>query len=350
MSPPSSPPLSAKRPKQELDEQTEQQQEQQQGNNRSSKRQNSSMLDYFISSNRVNFRALAAETIALLPNVLSAVPHVSTRAYTYDPNNLPRLRSQHCPRIATSIQVKVVNEDTLDAAINVGNCARYMTIKDKQPVCILNMANAYTPGGGFRNGAMAQEEAICYRSSLYFTLKNRYYPLHEFGGLFSPNVLVFRNNDTRRTVMDLTRPDKLPIVCAVSVAAINSPNTIKEEVKREAPEAAENGLSTVVVNERYADFRDREKTKEKMRVILRIAAYNRCRRLVLGAFGCGAFRNPNREVARCWAEVLRETEFRGGWWETIVFAVYDPHTTEDEIDPESNYGVFREILDGMTIS
>ncbi|KAI5305013.1 hypothetical protein KEM56_005492 [Ascosphaera pollenicola] len=351
MEPLSVPPHPAKRLKQdEQDEQDSQEQPQPERSTVQPRQKSATMLDFFMSSNRVNLRALAAETLALLPKILSTVPHISTRSYTYDPTNLPRLHPGNCPGFP-SVEAKVVNEDTVDAAINVGNCSRYITVRDKQPVCVLNMANAYTPGGGFRNGAMAQEEAICYRSSLYYTLKQRFYPLHEFGGLFSPTVLVFRHSDQRRTVMNLSRPERLPVICAISVAAICCPKTISEEVQvpAESTEGGEAGVKTVI-SEKYASDGDRENMKERMRVILRIAAYNRCRRLVLGAFGCGAFHNPNKEVANCWAEVLQETEFRGGWWESIVFAVFDPQNTEDRIDPASNYGVFHDILDGLMLS
>jgi uncharacterized protein (TIGR02452 family) len=64
--------------------------------------------------------------------------------------------------------------------------------------------------------------------------------------------------------------------------------------------------------------------------------------LVLGALGCGAFRNPPREVARLWAEVLGEAEFAGGWWREIVFAVLDTRR-------EGNLEVFEEVLEGLEI-
>lgn len=53
--------------------------------------------------------------------------------------------------------------------------------------------------------------------------------------------------------------------------------------------------------------------KEKMRIILRISAWKGHRRIVLSAFGCGAFRKPKEEVARCWKEMFAEPELQGGW-------------------------------------
>lgn len=80
---------------------------------------------------------------------------------------------------------------------------------------------------------------------------------------------------------------------------------------------------------------------EKMRVILRMAAKNGHRQIVLGAFGCGAFANPREEVAKIWASVLKETEFGGGWWSDVVFAVLD--------DGRGNLRTFEMELDGMMV-
>lgn len=80
-----------------------------------------------------------------------------------------------------------------------------------------------------------------------------------------------------------------------------------------------------------------------MRVILRVAAYNKHRRLVLGAFGCDVFHNPRGEVANCFAEVLKEKEFQG-WWETIAFAIMTlPGNSQQTLE------LFKEVLDGLLI-
>ncbi|ODH12615.1 hypothetical protein ACO22_08088 [Paracoccidioides brasiliensis] len=82
-----------------------------------------------------------------------------------------------------------------------------------------------------------------------------------------------------------------------------------------------------------------------MRIILRLAAWKRHRKIVLGALRCGAVRNPPEEVASCWAEVFAEPEFRGGWWEKVVFAVIDETGLGRE--GNGNVGIYFRRLDGI---
>lgn len=193
------------------------------------------------------------------------------------------------------------------------------------------MANAHHGGGGWLKGALAQEEAICYRSSLSFTLKRRYYPIPDFGGIYSPSVLVIRESlASGHKLLDLLNPAALPVVSVVSVAAVRDPQVIGGQ--------GEEG--------RYKYAKVRLVMKEKMRVVLRIAAGMRHRSLVLGALGCGAFGNPRGEVVLCWKEVLTEREFSGGWWEQVVFAVLDEGGQKDG---DGNYGVFWRELHGLEI-
>ena len=132
------------------------------------------------------------------------------------------------------------------------------------------MANPQHGGGGWLRGALAQEEALCYRSSLSFTLKRRFYPLPPLGGIYSPTVVVIRESlaDGHAELDDVqAAPERLPVVSVVSVAALRDPDvTVTGE-----------GEKT------YKSTRDRETMKEKMRGVLRCAAVRGHRRVILGA-------------------------------------------------------------------
>ena len=270
----------------------------------------------------------AAETKALLPNLLKTTPKVPAEGVLYHPGNLFRLHPRSCPKLPQTA-IRVLNTDTIDAAIDLSTPRVFQL--PKKPVLVLNMANAHRGGGGWLHGSLAQEEAMCYRSSLSFTLKNKYYPLPEAGGIYSPTVVVIRENrSSGHALMDLTKPDDLPVYSCVSVAAICGPAIQKDAGG----------------NERYGRVGDRDTMKEKMRVVLRVAAIKGHRALVLGALGCGAFANPRGEVVECWKEVFLESEFQGGWWEQVVFAVME---SGGKKDGEDNYGVFHQRLDGMMV-
>lgn len=273
--------------------------------------------------------AVASETKSLLPTVLGSAAHAPASGYLYHvDHNLPSLSSHDCPSLPLT-RVRVLNGDSLDTALALSGSASSSSLSEK--VLVLNMANAQHGGGGWLKGALAQEEAMCYRSSLSFTLKRRYYPIPDFGGIYSPSVLVIRESlASGHNLLDLSNPASLPVVSVVSVAAVRNPEVIGGQ--------GEEG--------RYKYAKVRLVMKEKMRVVLRIAAGMGHRSLVLGALGCGAFGNPRGEVVLCWKEVLKEREFSGGWWEQVVFAVLEEGGQKDG---DGNYGVFWRELHGLEI-
>ena len=271
---------------------------------------------------RTPLEDIAKEMRKILPGLLLTRPDAQPRSTLYKRGDVSNLRTVHCPGVPLT-NVQVINADTIDAALQLH--AKGSNLKN---VCILNMANAQVAGGGWMNGALAQEEALCYRTSLSATLKYKYYPLPEEGGIYSPRVLVIRNNmESGHGLMDMTEPKYLPVISVISVAAVCQPPT-KTDL---------NGG-----RQRYVSGADARLMEEKMRVILRIAAKNGHRQVVLGAFGCGAFGNPKEEVASMWKSVLSESEFAGGWWHDVVFAVMDT-------DGRGNFQTFYQRLDGQAV-
>lgn len=214
---------------------------------------------------------------------------------------------------AAPAKVEVREGDCLVVAHNLVN-------ENAGDVCVLNMANRQNPGGCVYGGAGAQEEHL-FRSSDYYRSLYQYkdfgnqygvararesYPLdRNFGGVFSRGVTVFRGPE----------PDGYPLLSHpwhcnfVAVPAINRPPTICDAngVERLTPAMA---VGTI----------------NKIRTILRICRENGQRNLVLGAFGCGAFRNPPRHVAELFKEVIESSEFMGAF-DRIVFAIIENHNS-----------------------
>lgn len=259
---------------------------------------------------------VAEETWTLLPGLLATRPDVINDSFlcrkeTLDPAKHPKLKLT---------RVRVIDSDTIDAALDLQSGSQ-------KPIAILNMANAFHPGGGWQHGALAQEEAICYRSSLSKTLDKKYYPIPDDAALYSPTVMIIRKSlKEGHGLLDFRDPSKLQVVSVISSAAVCRPFLKKDAHGRPV----------------YRDQRDVELMKEKIRVILRTAIRNRHRQLVLGALGCGAFGNPNYLVAVMFKDVLREQEFQGGYWRDLVFAVLDGKGI-------SNFDVFHDVLDGLPV-
>ncbi|KAF8534388.1 hypothetical protein BDD12DRAFT_756583, partial [Trichophaea hybrida] len=234
---------------------------------------------------------------------------------------------KYCPGFP-SCKIVVENNDTL-------NCAVEMVANDQNTVGILNMANAYTQGGGWLEGTMAQEEQLCYRTTLVETLKRTYYPIpdekgsestNEAGLIYSSRVAIFRDGPPDYKMYNLSEREP-EVVSVFSVAALDLRGIIKDDEAKT-----------------YANNEHREIMKDKIRLILRVAARRKQRRLVLGALGCGVFKNPPEQVANMFLEVFQEQEFYGGWWREIKFAILC-----DKNKLDRNYEVFYNVLDGQEV-
>ncbi|WP_031086228.1 TIGR02452 family protein [Streptomyces sp. NRRL WC-3549] len=221
-----------------------------------------------------------------------------TRLYGPEPVPVAVLDTDRVPGF------EVTGESSLRAA-------RRMTAASPGKVAVLNFASARNPGGGYLNGAQAQEESLCRGSALYATLLRApgYYAHHraERSALYSdrvihsPGVPVFRDDkgrllDTPYTAGFLTSP---------------APNA--GVVHRQEPQRAH------LVPAALASRAER---------VLEVAAVSGYRRLVLGAWGCGVFRNDPAEVAGAFHAPLTHGGRFAGHFEQIVFAVLErgPHT------------------------
>ena len=198
--------------------------------------------------------------------------------------------------------------------------------------------------GGWR---IAQEEALCYRSSLSLSLNPKEYPLGTNDALYSPYVVIIRSalGDGHQLLHNTVPVKYLPAVSVLTVAAIHQPETQSFTVQSRANNtntSTTTGGQLPPIKRVFAHNRERNLTKDKMRLVLRMAATHGHSALVLGALGCGAFANPPEDVAHCWLEVLREDEFSGNWWREVCFAVYDPKD-------EGNYDIFKVVLEGKEV-
>lgn len=205
------------------------------------------------------------------------------------------------------VEIQVINKDCLEVAREYA---------DKKPL-VLNMANRQTPGGGVEYGAGAQEECL-FRSSNYFQalypLKNSYPMERNYGGIYSPDVTIFRGlEDDGYPLLEI--PFKVNFV---AVAAVNRPRLTPW------------GTFTPEI---------RKATENKIRTVLNIAVLQKQKFLILSALGCGAFKNPPEEVARIFKEQLNQEPYRS-YFETVIFAIKPNHRDTDNY----NFKTFNRIL------
>lgn len=177
-------------------------------------------------------------------------------------------------------KLEFVNEDTFNAAKKLGeDCA------------VLNMASFKNPGGGVVWGSHAQEECLCRRSNLYGVLKSFKYPLPIQSCIFTPDITVFKDDEYN---------DCEPYKCSVLTSAmLKNPELV-------------DGKFTV---------RDRECVRKKIQMLLATALHFEKRKIVLGAWGCGAYKCPPEEVAKLFKECLEDPKFKNQF-EHIVFAIF----------------------------
>lgn len=223
---------------------------------------------------------------------------------------------QETPTVAGGSRIIVEKNDCLMAAQRL--------VQEGYNPALLNFASAGHPGGGVETGARAQEETICRRSTLTrsiytfdasFASKYGYnhspgnnYPLGnlDFSAIYSPAVTVFKEG------LECTLMENPYQVAVITCAALNL-----------------NGRYDLKLTpDGHLPQRAKEITANKVRTIFRIALMHGHDSLVLGAFGCGAFKNPPAEIAKLFHEVMEEPEFKNKY-RLITFSIIDDHNSNN---------------------
>jgi uncharacterized protein (TIGR02452 family) len=249
-------------------------------------------------------RAIAHETIGILERGQYGVPGgdqvrlaediaravAGTRLYLPD-DELPPAGPATGARVEVTRRVEVTPETTLAAARRLGG-----------DVACLVFASAKHPGGGFRNGAQAQEESLARATALYACqlAAPEFYEFHRRQKdlrytdriIYSPAVPVFRDDDG--ALLAQPYPVSFLTAAAPNLGAITASQ----------PDAA--GTVPAVLRARAAR-------------ILQVATAHQHRRIVLGAWGCGVFGNDPAVVATVFARLLQPPADFG----QVVFAVHD---------------------------
>ncbi len=263
--------------------------------------------------NRAARAAVAQETLAILKNggyplagggsvsIADAAARCVDATQLLRPHDLARIRDSVLsqPAGARPAAIEVVNETTL---MGIARLLR----DGSAPVVALNFASAKNPGGGFLTGSQAQEESLARSSALYASLMKAWdfyeqhrqdsSPLYSDSMILTPDCPVFRD-DTGNLLSDVRRAS------FISAAAPNA-----GAVKENAPEHSSRIPDVLAQRAEY---------------VLALACAQGYRHIVLGAWGCGVFRNDPETVAGVFMTLL----YGAGWvsrFSRVVFSILDP--------------------------
>ena len=232
--------------------------------------------------------------------------------------NIPYKSSSSSLKDTTTTYVEVINESTLTCAMRLVKSGKFKS------VCALNFASAKNAGGGFLRGSEAQEESIARSSTIISSLKSDeaqkyFYRTHKKNprnGLYSDcaihtqDVVVFRDD---RHMNLLEEPFK---VSFVTCAAVNMGHYIKckGSKKSEGEKAMRN----------------------RMIAVLKCMKSHGHDAVVLGAFGCGVFRNDPNFVASTWKHLLKSEEFNTCFQHVSFAIISDTRKNKKKCDDDDD--------------
>lgn len=217
-----------------------------------------------------------------------------------------------------STHLEVRRETTLAAA------RRLAVDRQLKGVLLLNFASAKNAGGGFLGGSQAQEESLARSSALYASLQTQpeYYEinrscrtaLYTDHMILSPDVPVFRDDEGQL----LANPFVVGILTAPAVNAGAVNDNEPADVGRILPTMA-----------------------GRIDKVLAVASERGYEHLILGAWGCGVFRNNPGAIADLFSRALLG---EGKWaqaFQSVTFAIFDA-TPQEAI-----YRPFQQRLTGV---
>ncbi len=225
---------------------------------------------------------------------------------------LDKLKSNISKSSDEKPKIVLTNNSVVDDIIHT--C--YNSLDSK--VGILNFASSYNPGGGFIKGALAQEEALCYASTLYVQLEacHTLYKLNRESDL-----------DTYTDNMGVSETQ---FIKNGNNMWLPNPYTVKV-------------ITSAAVNNRKVKDPNSQRVKSIMKVrmhkIIELAIYENIDILILGAFGCGVFKNDPKFIAETWRD---ELSLYGGYFKQVIFSVMGDTSSQ-------NYLAFSSVFKGGAI-
>ncbi len=269
----------------------------------------------FAGSSRYNDPVLARRR-AVLRETLDAFAHRADAFHAQAQANVSRWRAQTTAPSPTA--PIVVSADWGEAALDLTR--RYGTT-----FAVLNMANAYVPGGAYVEGTAAQEENLFRRTDAHFNVPDH----HVAGDRYVPAMTDLLSAKAGRVYLDVERPR----VC-VRGAEDRSREDLDYRWLADDEVFPFFELRAAAQDCRNAVF-DTDEARRRIDAQLDTLIDAGVRHAVLSAFGCGAFNNPPEVVAEHYRAALAA---RADQFEVLAFAIFHPGYGPD------NHSVFKRVM------
>ena len=196
-------------------------------------------------------------------------------------------------------KVTVINSDTVSALVEYYKLGK---------TGVINMASFKRPGGGVAKGSVAQEECLFRCSTIHKDISTDLYPLKEDEALLTKDVMFFKDKYYQ------TMYPAFADVVTIAAFNLNKFGGNKAKTFENEPE--------------YEQV-----MRDKIRLMLSL--FKGCENIILGAWGCGVFKNDPERVANMFkGELKNNYNFKN-----VVFAVINDNNSVD-----NNYKIFKRVL------
>ncbi|MDR1364171.1 MAG: TIGR02452 family protein [Oscillospiraceae bacterium] len=197
-------------------------------------------------------------------------------------------------------------------------------------ITVVNFANAFKTGGGVQQGSIAQEEYLCRLSDLFASLIRLKLQFYEYN---------HNHRNDNSNIFGFNR-----VISSIGVTQIKNDDFSLIEVSQR-PKF--NVISAAAPDLRKIKKYDEEKLfnvlVERIKLIFTVAISNQDDTIVLGAFGCGAFKVPPDISSRAFFHVLQKLGYKQKF-KCIIFNIYAP----DECG-KKNLQAFKEKFKDLAI-
>ena len=230
---------------------------------------------------------------------------------------------EELPKAQYETRLDVTQEGSFEAA---------KRIREADPdakIAVLNFASAKHPGGMVTKGSSAQEESLCRVSTLYKVISNekfmpyydKYEEMKDSGkmkhmysdmAIYSHDVKVILDLETKEVLEE----DKIWNVDVITSAFPNLRHLKEKEIDYD----------------KLKDIYDR-----RIENVFQLALHEGVENLILGAWGCGVFKNDPSQVAESYLRIQKKYD---GLFKTIIHPVFCKKGEEE------NFTTFFKVLTG----